>query len=99
MKKCSHRVMQGRLEAIKANSGAQVICREKGRRGGGEGLYRGPAERHENTQLPCHLALLGLEQRNLGLLCADPKDKVAKLFSLEATPGHVIVELGQRAVV
>ena len=31
MKKCSHWVMQGRVEDIKANSGAQVIRREEGR--------------------------------------------------------------------
>lgn len=60
MKKCSHWVMQGRLEAIKTNSGAQVTHWEEVRRGG---LYRGSAVREGSTELPCHLAVLGLEQR------------------------------------
>ena len=100
MKKCSHWVMQGRLKAIKANSGAQVICREEG--GWGEPLQGASWESREQGTGSCPVPLLfwtllfwGWNRGNVGLLCADLKDEVVKLLSLEATQDHAIVELGQ----
>lgn len=64
------------------------------------GLYRGPAgERREHRAAlsPC-CSGAGTEV-TWRLCCADPKDKMAKLLSLEATQDHAIVELGQSTVV